>query len=167
MTHRRDDLQFGMKFRPGFRIELFQDTPRKRAAFHRSMRQKREKFPLLAELIREAQPDVDAAMIDRAASHIRWQQQNRDQRAQRWRQGRARLYAMGGPNFRRRVVACWNDSPYPPDPGYFIGFLFDIERGRIDIDEPPWRKDLMTAEQIDAGRERVRQLGIERGWWTA
>ena len=60
-----------MKFKPGYRIEAFADTGRKRAAFHRKIRDQQERMPLLAELIRKQQPEVDDEMARRAVTLAR------------------------------------------------------------------------------------------------
>ena len=55
-----------MRFKRWPRVTPYEDTPRKRAAFLRSQRAQRDKLPLLAELIREGQHDVDTEMARRA-----------------------------------------------------------------------------------------------------
>lgn len=54
-----------MRFRPWPRVSAFEDTRRKRLAFERSQRLKREKLPLFAAIIAEEQHDVDTEMARR------------------------------------------------------------------------------------------------------
>lgn len=129
-----------MKFRRWPRIEPFNDTGRKRAAFHRSQRMKREALPLLAELIAETQPDVDSEMERRAIAWVDDQQRTRDQRAADWRRARQRV-AVTGDNMRPVILALWREAPYPADPTYLLDFMHSIDVGRINPEKPPWRVD--------------------------
>ena len=146
-----------MKFRRWPRIEAFNDTPLKRAAFHRKMADQQNRFPLLAALIRERQPDVDEEMARRSAQWLLIQQSERDRRAADWRRARARIAGLGG-NVRPVVTQLWGEAPYPADPIYLLDMLHGIDIGRIDIDKPPWR---FTAEEIAAGRKKLETF-LER-----
>lgn len=79
-----------MRFKPGNRIEPFNDSSRKRAACSRSQRRHREAFPLLAPLIAEQQPAIDDVMAQRAVRWLEDQKAYRARRAAGWRAARAR-----------------------------------------------------------------------------
>lgn len=132
-----------MRFRRWPRVEPYADTSRKRAAFHRSQRLQREKLPLLSGLIAEAQPDVDIEMARRAAWWPEQQQDGRNARAREWRRARARLFAHWS-NIRPRLSELWRTSPYPADPVYLHGLLTAFDRGRLDLDYPPWTPRALT-----------------------
>lgn len=127
-----------MRFKRWMRVEPFEDTVRKRAAFARKMRLEREKLPLFAAAIAATQPDVDDVMVQRAIAWIDDQQHRRDEIAKLWRKARARLAAVG-PNLRPLVLALWQSAPYPADPVYLLDMLHSVEVGRIDPSDPPWR----------------------------
>jgi hypothetical protein len=127
-----------MRFRRWPRVSAYEDTPRKRAAFHRSQRQQREKLPLFAELIAEGQHDVDTEIARRAAWWPELQQENRDRRARDWRRARVRL-ATHGDNMHAVLRQLWHECPYPADPSYLLDLLHQIEVGRIDPERPPWK----------------------------
>jgi hypothetical protein len=83
------------------------------------------------------------------------EQEGRDSRAKEWRRGRAKLASYDEPT-RKVIQHLWNDAPYPADPGYFNGMLYDIEHGRIPLDKPPpWRP---TEEEIRIGREKLARF---------
>ena len=127
-----------MRFRRWPRVEPYVDTSRKRAAFHRSQRQQREKLPLFAGLIAEGQHDVETEMARRALRWPELQQEKRDRRARDWRRARARLAVHGG-NMRAVLRQLWQECPYPADPSYLLDLLHQIEVGRIDPECPPWK----------------------------
>lgn len=161
-----------MRFRRWRRVEPFDDTSRKRAAFARSQRLQREKLPLFATLIAETQHDVDTEMARRAVWWPERQQAGRDARAAEWRRARARLFALGG-NVRARLAALWRTCPYPADPVYLHGLLTDFDRGRLDLDRPPWTPSAIrprTTPSPERFDEAFRQIGrrrIEGGSGTA
>lgn len=129
-----------MKFKRWPRIKAFNDTSRKRAAFHRSMRMRREALPLFSDLIAETQPDVDSEMARRAIAWVDDQQRIRDQRAADWRRARQRMNAVGD-NLRPVLILLWREAPYPADPTYLLDFLHSVDVGRINPAAPPWRVD--------------------------
>lgn len=150
-----------MRFRRWPQVEPYVDTSRKRAAFHRSQRQKREKLPLFAELIAEGQHDVDTEMARRAVWWPAQQQESRDRRAAEWRRARTRLFAHGG-NVRARLAELWRTCPYPADPVYLHGLLTDYDRGRLDLDVPPWTPRVIqprTTPNPARLDEAFRQIG--------
>ena len=61
-----------MRFRRWPCVEPYPDSSRKRAAFHRSQRLRRESLPLFAELIAETEPDAD---IEMARGAVWWPEQ--------------------------------------------------------------------------------------------
>ncbi|HZU91402.1 MAG TPA: hypothetical protein VE993_19275 [Stellaceae bacterium] len=127
-----------MRFRRWPRVSAFEDTPRKRAALARSQEAQRERLPLLRELIAERQPGADEVMAQRAERWAKAQQEERDRRAQLWRQARAQLAGYGD-DLRRRLITLWKDATYPADPAYLLDLLRAIDTGRIDLERPPWR----------------------------
>lgn len=127
-----------VRFAPGSRVTPFERTRRKDLALLARQRREREALPLFAAEIGEGQPDVESVMAGRAVAWPAAQQRTRDRRAAAWREGRARFYAHGA-NTRAALRAAWNECPYPGDPAYFGDFLTSFERGRIDLDRPPWR----------------------------
>lgn len=150
-----------MRFRRWRRVEPFNDTSRKRAAFARSQRLQREKLPLFADLIAEAQHDVDTEMARRAIWWPEQQQAGRDARAAEWRRARARLFAHGG-SVRARLAELWRTCPYPADPVYLHGLLTDFDRGRLDLDVPPWTPRAITPRTTPHPArfdEAFRQIG--------
>ena len=158
-----------MRFHRWRRVEPYIDTPRKRAAFERSKRDKREKLPLLAELIAEDQHDVETEMARRAAWWPRSQQQTRDRRAAKWREARRRLFAHGD-NMRATLRALWRECPYPADPSYLLDLFHQIDVGRFDVDRPPWRfhgpiRPRMTpdATRFDEAFKQIGQAKVGGG----
>lgn len=151
-----------MRFKLWPRVEGYIETPRKRAAFVRSQREKCEKLPLFADLIREKQHDVDTEMARRRESWPRAQQHLRDQRAARWREARRRLWCHGD-NMRRLLRDLWRDCPYPADPVYLLDLLHEINVGRIDPERPPWRFHQKITPRVTpnptAFNEAFRQVG--------
>lgn len=115
----------------------FEDTPRKRAALLRNQRKQRDKFPLLAEIIAEEQPDADTVMNRRSHQWRHDDDQTRQRRADAWRRARTRLFAYD-PLRLHEFLTLWRSSPYPADPGYLLDFLDALEKGRIDPANPPW-----------------------------
>src|SRR5579883_1861520 len=103
-----------MRFRKWPRVSAYEDTSRKRAALVRSQRLQREKLPLLSELIAEQQPGIDEEMARRTEWWSRTQQADRDRRARKWREARARLSSYDAA-LRRVLIALWRDCPYPAD----------------------------------------------------
>jgi hypothetical protein len=99
-----------MRFRPLPKPEPYRDTSRKRAAFKRKQRLEREALLLFSEMIAAGQHSVDEEMASR---HIWWNEREREQRALRaakWREARARLFAL--PDQLRRSSAI-SGAPVP------------------------------------------------------
>lgn len=138
----------------------FEDTRRKRLALARKQRLEREKFPLLADQIAEQQPDADTVMAQRAEDWDRWQQANRDRKAAAWRRARAQLFAHGD-NLRRVLRQLWAEAPYPAAPEYLLDMLDQYQRGRLEVDNPPWRHRPVEFRPVDLygiiARARARQ----------
>lgn len=155
-----------MRFRPGFRPTPYGDTTRKRAAFLRKQRIERESLPLFAGEIAARQHDVDTEMLRRAERWETWQRNNRAQRAARWREARARLFAFPD-ELRRTVRDIWRTCPYPADPASFADFLHQIMVGRLDPHRPPWVFHQKTSARITENpatfSEAFRQIGHKRG----
>lgn len=151
-----------MRFRRWPRVSAYEDTQRKRAAFHRSQKQQREKLPLLAGLIAEGQHDVDTEMARRALWWPELQQEKRDRRARDWRRARARLAAHGG-NMRAVLRQLCQECPYPADPSYLLDLLHQIDVGRIDPERAPWKYPRAITPRVTPNPatfdESFRQIG--------
>lgn len=151
-----------MRFKRWPRVSAYEDTARKRAAFHRSQRQQRERLPLLADLIAEQQPSVEAEMARRAVWWPEQQQEDRDRRARAWRRARARLAAYGG-NLRPILRQLWRECPYPADPACLLDLLHGVDTGRIDPERPPWKHPRALKPRVTPNPatfdEAFRQIG--------
>ncbi|SMC80134.1 hypothetical protein SAMN06297251_108162 [Fulvimarina manganoxydans] len=151
-----------MRFKRWPRVEAYVDTSRKRAAFHRSQKAKRNKFPLLAPLIAEEQHDVDTEMARRADWWPKAQQEGRDRRAANWRRARARLFAHGD-NMRGLLRQLWRECPYPADPACLLDLFHQIDVGRVDPERPPWKFHRELTPRITPNPENwnaaFRQIG--------
>ena len=151
-----------MRFRRWPKPTAFEVTSRKRAAFLRKQRLEREALPLLADHIAAGQHDVEVEMALRAVRWDRDQQNSRDQRAARWRDQRARLFALPDAQ-RRQVRHLWRTCPYPADPSYFGDLLHEIAIGKLDPNQPPWvfhRTVLAkTTQNPKTFDEAFRQIG--------
>ncbi len=110
-------------------------TDRKRAAAVRLQRRQRDKLPLLAPLIAQAQPSIDAVMDARVASWITSEQQSRDHRAASWRRARA-IFGGHEPAVRRALLDYWNGHRWlPGDPAYLLDLLHGFATGRYRIED--------------------------------
>jgi hypothetical protein len=126
-----------MRFRRWPKPSAFLDTSRKRAALARSQQNARERLPLLAPLIAEAQPPVDVVMAQRAVHWTVQQRADRDRRALNWRRARQAIAGRDAPT-RALLYGLWRDCPYPADPVYLLDLLHAIDTGRIDPARPSW-----------------------------
>jgi hypothetical protein len=151
-----------MRFRPWPKPEPYRDTSRKRAAFKRKQRLEREALPLFAEMIAAGQHGVDEEMARR---HVWWDEREREQRAlraARWREARARLFALSD-ELRNTGRKLWRGCPYPADPAYLLDLLHQIAVGRVDPNRPPWVFDgkltARTTPNPEKFDEAFRQIG--------
>ncbi|MBU1384793.1 hypothetical protein [Brevundimonas sp. SPF441] len=118
-------MQFVRKQRHGPRVI----TPRQLSAYERSCRAKREKLPLLAPLIAEAQLPAEEEMARRQAGDIVWEQSARDAHAAKWREVRTRLFALPD-HARAAVLARYNSSRwFPRNPGLLASLIWDTLKG--------------------------------------
>ena len=151
-----------MRFKRWPRIEAYVDTPRKRAAFHRSPREQRDKLPLLSNLIRGDQPDIETEMARRAAWWPAQQQETRGRRARDWRRARARLFGYGD-NLRLTLRQLWRECPYPGCPACLLDLLHRVDTGRIDPERPPWKHPRALTPRVTPAPatfdEAFRQIG--------
>lgn len=109
-------------------------THRKRAAAARLQHRQREAFPLLAPLIAESQPGVDALMADRVETYNRTEQDWRDRRASEWRRAR-RVIDAYDPATRLALLAYWNGHRWlPGDPAYLLDRLHGFNTGRLVLE---------------------------------
>lgn len=127
-----------MRFHRWPKPRPYEETGRKRAAFLARQRREREALPLFADMIAAGQHSVDDEMAHRAEAWLRRQRDDRDHRARKWREVRARLFGFDDA-VRRAIRLAWRTCPYPADPAYFGDLLTHIQRGQIDPDRPPWR----------------------------
>lgn len=119
-------MRFTRRPRCGYEV-----TDRKRAAAARWQRRRREALPLLAPLIAEAQPGIDAVMAERVERWDRTEQRWRDRRAGQWRRARRRIDALD-PAVRRAVLDHWNGHRWlPGDPMYLLDALHGLDTGRL------------------------------------
>lgn len=157
-----------MRFKRWPRVTPYRETSRKRAAFHRSQRDQRNKLPLLADLIGEAQPTVEEEMARRAQAWLSAQQRRRDERAALWRRARARLIVHGD-KVRPILRKLWNEAPYPADPYSLLDFLTQYERGLVDFDRPPWTPQALKPRitpnpaRFDEAFRQIGQRGVGGG----
>lgn len=153
-----------MRFKRWPRVASYRETGRKRAALRRAQQAQRNKLPLLATMIAETQPTVDEEMARRARAWPRAQQRGRDERAALWRRARSRMAAYGD-NVRPLLRKLWNEAPYPADPYCLLDLLTQYDRGRVDLDRPPWTPRALTprvtARPASFG-EAFRQIGHKR-----
>lgn len=124
-----------MRFSRYERFE-FNDTPRKRAHVLRRQRNEREALPLFADQIAAEQPDVDVVMEARRNNWRRHEQTDRDRRAEKWRQGRARLAAYPI-EIRGRLLNYWNNHRWlPGTPAYFLDMMHMWDSGVLHMNAP-------------------------------
>jgi len=159
-----------MKFEPFMPRTIYEDTPRKRKAQHRSQRQQREALPLLAELIAERQPDADTVMTQRAAQWAKTQQEWRNSRAAAWRAVR-RLYFSYDPELRAGILKFWNAHRwFTKNPGnlhYILkrvnsgGYIFDKDAGLRNITPIARTRDCSDEVRSAANGQRyARKYGV-------
>jgi len=118
----------------------FRDTDRKRAAFHRKQRAEREALPLFADQVAAEQIGADEEMEGRRQRWERHQANDRQRRAEKWREARRRLndYPV---SVRGGLLAYWQRCMWPGDPSYFLSMLHMYDNGRLSIDTPSTAKD--------------------------
>lgn len=111
----------------------YEITSRKRAGVELSQRRKREKLPLLAEIIRQQQPDVDAVLDERAAQWLKNDQERRNRRALSWRKAR-KIIEGYDPQTRAAVLNFWNNHKwFPGDPVQLLSILHMLATGRFIV----------------------------------
>jgi hypothetical protein len=104
----------------------FEDTRLKRLAALRSQQRQRDMLPLLAAIVAETQPDIDTVMQQRAEQWARTEQDLRDRKAAKWREGRRQLDALD-PETRRAATAYWNGHRWlPGDPSYLVDMVHGL-----------------------------------------
>ena len=154
-----------MRFRKWPRPEAYQETARKRAAFLAKQRREREALPLFANVVADGQHGVDEEIARRADWWPRQQQDGRDQRALRWREARARLFAFDD-DTRRVIRDIWRTCPYPADPASFADLLHQIRVGKVDPRRPSWKfhaaVEPRTTPNPKSFDEAFRQIGRKK-----
>lgn len=146
-----------MRFKPYARTPYLV-TPRKRAAVLVSQRRQRERLPLLAPLIADAQPSVDVVIDERCARFAGTEQAWRANRAADWRRARARLASLPD-NARPLVLAYWNRHRwFPGDPVYLLDLLHGLDVGRETLEKMRENLDMwaLRARDFEAWAARVR-----------
>lgn len=124
-----------MRFRRHQRSE-FQETSRKRAALLRKQKKEREALPLFADQIAAEQPSVETVMGERRERWASQEVKQRQSRAIKWREGRAKLHQYPAAQ-RRRLLDFWNRHRwFPADPVYLLEMLNMYDGGRLDLDAP-------------------------------
>ncbi len=142
----------------------FEDTRRKRLAALRSQQRQRDALPLLAPLIAAKQPTVDQVMTDRAESWTKWNQEQRDRRAEQWRRGRARL-ASYEPETRAALLSYWNGHRWlPADPVCLLDMMHMFNTGRLALDEQGKVKHVPVPIKRDEAIEAIGRKPIAQGW---
>jgi hypothetical protein len=108
-------------------------TDRKRAAAARAQRRQREAFPLLADIIAETQPPIDAVMTERLARWGEHEVARRAQQAANWRRARQAIDALPPPT-RTAVLHYWNTHRWmPATPVYLLDTLHALRCGRLAV----------------------------------
>jgi hypothetical protein len=136
-----------MRFRRWPRPTPYQVTPRKCAAFLRKQRLEREALPLFAEMISARHHPVEEEMARRAIWWDDYERDRRNARAARWREARARFFALDG-ELRRTIRILWRTCPYPADPANFDDLLHQIRVGKINLHRPPWKFHPKTKARV-------------------
>lgn len=133
----------------------YQDTRRKRVAFLRKQVKEQERYPLFAEQIAAEQIDVDQEMAQRKAGWSKRFAEDRAQRAQKWRLGRAKLAQHAS---RDELLAYWQRCHWPGDPSYLLSMLHMYDDGRLDLNPPVFRQ---TETHREAVRATVARIHVE------
>ena len=121
--------------------------------------------PLLALLIAETQPSIDAVMTARVAHWIEWTQQDRDRRASLWRQARAELDRHELAT-RRVLLEYWNGHRWlPGNPVYLLDLLHGFGKGRYVIDHGTLRPAVVTIPFSEAAAAFGPSKPVAGGWF--
>lgn len=139
-------------------------TDRKRAAAARAQRREREALPLLAGIVAEGQPPVEAVMAERLVRWAETEAARRSARARRWREARRRLDALPAAE-RVAALAHWNGHRWlPGDPTYLLDLLHGLATGRLAVADGT----LHAARPVIPVAEAVAAFGpakpVARGW---
>ena len=142
-------------------------TDRKRAAAVRWQRRQREQLPLLGPLIAETQPPIDTLMAERVERWDRSEQNWRDDRARKWREGRRQLDGYD-PATRRALLAYWNGHCWlPGDPSYLLDMLHGFRTGRLLIEDGLVRPAVVTIPASAATAAFGAAERVSKGWFGA
>src|SRR4051812_38320137 len=140
-------------------------TDRKRAAAVRLQRRQREAFPLLALLIAERQPGIDAVIADRVENWSRTEQDWRDRRASQWRRARRALDVHDAAT-RAALLAYWNGHRWlPGDPSYLLDLLHGFRTGRLLLEHGQVRPAVITIPVAMATAAFGPAKPVSRGWF--
>lgn len=142
-----------MRFKPGPKVEGYQETSRKRAAVLVSQRHQREKLPLFAALIAEKQPSVEDVIAHR---HKAWpiaEQKRRNDRAVEWRKARAKLRMIPDTE-RAALTRKWNRSSFPGDPSYLASLVHSFSTGGYVMHEG----EIISTHELKHQRERDAKI---------
>jgi hypothetical protein len=117
-----------MLFRKAIRREPRQITDRIVRAYERSCRQKQERLPLFADHIAQAQLPAAEEMERRHLADAAYARDRRNERAARWREVRARLFALPA-HARSAVLDRYRANRwYPHEPGFLASIIWDALR---------------------------------------
>lgn len=140
-----------MRFtRTRWRFEERELSRRRRAAILNSQKRQRDRLPLFAEIVAEAQKSVEETAVEQNLAEASWVEECRDRRARWWHQARAELFSLSD-NERALVLAYWNAHHWlPGTPEYLADLVHSFKTGQISPEK-------MTAdiEMMRATRERL------------
>lgn len=152
-----------MRFKRYSRME-YNVTNRKRAALERKHRREQQAVPLLAELIVEQQPTVDAVMADRVRQWDAIERQRRDTRAADWRRARSQLASLPT-ELKSAMLQYWNDHRWlPGDPSYLADAIHRLRTGRLVFVDGRIVPDRVTIATAEAESMSPTRKPVTKGW---
>jgi hypothetical protein len=103
-------------------------------------------------------------MALRAEQWIITQQRQRNDCAAKWREARVRLAGDSG-NVRPVLLRLWNQVPYPANPSDLLDFLTRYDRGKVNLDRPPWVHGSLKPLAPPAPLRPRLEAGLLRRHW--
>lgn len=144
-----------MLFRKAARREPRQITGRQIKAYERSCRQKQERLPLFAEQIAEGQRSADDEMARRQSADEVYNLNRRNEHAARWRETRARLFALPA-HARAAILDRYRGNRwYPREPGFLATIIWDVMRG-VTVSAEDVTAPADACERIASLNDRAR-----------
>jgi hypothetical protein len=139
-------------------------TDRKRAAAARMQQKQRDAVPLLAALVAEQQPSIDAVMTTRIQRWGEIQQNWRNTRAGSWRKARAALDALPA-EIRAAMLRYWNAHSWlPGDPSYLSDAIHGLRTGRLICKDGQIVPARITISAAEADAVQITRKPIAKGW---